>query len=233
MRVWDAANGAELHCLRGHEDSVSSVSFSPDGQWIVSGSRDQTVRVWDAASGAELFCLHGHEDSVWSVSYSPNGERIVSRSGDGTVRVWDATSGAELHCLRGHQDEVTSVSYSSDGQRIVSGSRDLTLRLWDAETFACQEVMTGLGDVAAIATGATVFPWRAIARGLETVIEDAVTGRPIAWFPVAFGHITTHPSGRQWVGTSRNSNHVYLFNLKGPPPEDRFTEFVRPWITTK
>ena len=216
MRVWDAANGAELHCLRGHEDSVSSVSFSPDGQRIVSGSRDQTVRVWDAARGAELFCLHGHEDSVWSVSYSPNGERIVSRSGDGTVRVWDATSGAELHCLRGHQDEVTSVSYSPDGQRIVSGSRDLTLCLWDAETFACQEVMTGLGDVAAIATGATVFPWRAIARGLETVIEDSVTGRPIAWFPVAFGYITSHPSGRQWVGTSRNSNHVYLFNLNGP-----------------
>ena len=49
VRVWDAASGAELLVLRGHEDWVRAAAFSPDGARIVSGSWDNTVRVWDAA----------------------------------------------------------------------------------------------------------------------------------------------------------------------------------------
>ena len=49
--------------------------------------------------------------------------------------------------------------------------------MWDAETFACLEVIPGTDNLATIAGGARLFPWRAIARDLETVIEDAATGR--------------------------------------------------------
>jgi WD40 repeat protein len=59
VRVWDAASGAELACLSGHESAVSSVAFSPDGKRIVSGSWDDTARVWDAASGACLEVIQG------------------------------------------------------------------------------------------------------------------------------------------------------------------------------
>ena len=51
--------------LRGHEDAVWSVAFSPDGRRIVSGSADQTLRLWDAASGQPIGePLRGHEDGV-------------------------------------------------------------------------------------------------------------------------------------------------------------------------
>ena len=46
VRVWDAASGAELLVLRGHEGKVLAAAFSPDGARIVSGSEDETVRVW-------------------------------------------------------------------------------------------------------------------------------------------------------------------------------------------
>ena len=90
--------------LLGHSRYVWSVSFSPDGSRIVSGSVDKTVRVWDAVTGEVINTLTGHSDRVWSVSFSPDGSRIVSGSYDNTVRVWDAVTGEAINTPTGHRD---------------------------------------------------------------------------------------------------------------------------------
>jgi WD40 repeat protein len=120
--------------IEGHTDPVNSVAFSPNGQLIVSGSGDSTVRVWDVTTGIERHTMHGHEDLVWSVASSPDSQFIVSGSSDHTVRVWDATTGAAQHIMHGHKDWVYSVAFSPDSQLITSGSRDNTARVWDATT---------------------------------------------------------------------------------------------------
>ena len=61
------------------------------------------------------------------------------------------------------------------------------MRVWDAATGDCLEVIQGFGDVAAIAAPASVFPWRAMSRKWETVIEPASGGEAVAWFPAALG----------------------------------------------
>jgi WD40 repeat protein len=123
-----------LATMKGHEYGVTSVAFSPDGQRLVSGSRDQTVRVWDAQTGAPIARLVGHEDAISSVAFSPDGQRLVSGSYDNTMRVWDAQTGALIARLVGHERRVTSVAFSPDGQRLVSGSDDNTVRVWDAHS---------------------------------------------------------------------------------------------------
>ncbi len=143
---------AQLAIFRGHEDCVTSVAFSPDGQSIISASGDGTVRIWDVQNGVELNVLRGHNDWVTSATCSVDGERIASGSRDNTVRVWNMRSGAELLVLRGHEDDVDCVAFALDGQRIVSGSKDGTVRVWDARSGAGLFVLCGHeGDVNCVA----------------------------------------------------------------------------------
>ena len=127
------ANGGIFTCF-GHTEWVTSVSFSPDGTRVVTGSSDMTTKVWDARTGTLLLELKGHLHGVTSVSYSPDGTRIVAGTGDGHAKVWDARTGTQLLELKGHFHGVTSVSYSPDGTRIVTGSWDHSAKVWDAHT---------------------------------------------------------------------------------------------------
>jgi WD40 repeat protein len=172
-----------LTVLRGHTHSVNSVSFSPDGTRIVTGSEDHTVRLWDAVTGQPVGePLRGHTNWVTSVSFSPDGTRIVSGSDDQTVRLWDAATGQPVgQPLRGHTDYVTSVSFSPDGTRIVSGSRDETVQLWDAATG--QPVGEPLRGHTNWVTSVSFSPdgTRIVSGSFDQTVRlwDAVTGQPV------------------------------------------------------
>jgi len=115
---------------------VNSIALSSDGQRIVSGSEDQTIRVWNAITG-EIVAgpFNGHSNSVTSVAFSPDDQHIVSGSEDRTIRVWNATTGETVAGpFSGHLNPVTSVAFSPDGQHTVSGSHDRTIRVWNATT---------------------------------------------------------------------------------------------------
>jgi WD40 repeat protein len=133
----DGLSGNEIsvkNTLEGHQAEVSSLSYSPDGKTITSGSWDNTIRLWQAATGKLLQTLQGHQDWVWSISYSPDGKTIASGSRDKTIKVWEASTGKLLHTLNGHYAAVYSLSYSPDGRTIASGSGDKTIKLWDVAT---------------------------------------------------------------------------------------------------
>ncbi|KIJ39191.1 hypothetical protein M422DRAFT_175509 [Sphaerobolus stellatus SS14] len=123
--------------LTGHQAGINSVSFSPDGERVVSGSYDQTIRIWNAHTG-ELVSgpFQGHTDSISSVAFSPDGEsRVVSGSDDQTIWIRDAHTGEIVSGpFQGHTGWISSVAFSPDGERVVSGSDDQTIWIRDAHT---------------------------------------------------------------------------------------------------
>ncbi len=129
--------------LEGHTNSVNSVSFSPDGSMLASGSSDKRIRLWNAATGVLLHTLTGHEGGVKSVTFSPDGSMLVSGGDDNTIRLWDVATRKELKTLEGHTTSVRSVAFSPDGSMLASGSDDNTIRLWDVATGEEPKILRG------------------------------------------------------------------------------------------
>lgn len=133
IKIWNAESGQVLHNLKGHLDIVRYASFSPDNNFIVSASKDGTMKIWDAESGTEIRTLSEHTmHQCNSATFSPNGKLIVSASGDGSVRIWDTQTGQLIKTMTGHSFWVQFATFSPDGNKIVSASSDNTIKIWDA-----------------------------------------------------------------------------------------------------
>ncbi len=127
----------ERNQFQGHQGSINSVSFSPDGKTIATASNDDTARLW-TLNGQLLQEFKGRQGSVNSVSFSPDGKTIATASSDNTARLW-MLNGQLLQEFKGHQGSVNSVSFSPNGKTIATASTDKTARLWTLNGQLLQE----------------------------------------------------------------------------------------------
>jgi hypothetical protein len=106
VRIWNRAS-RQCKVLTGHTAAVRAVAISPNGQYIVSGSDDKTVRIWEFASGRLLKTLLGHGDGVHSVMISKDNQTIISASDGYVICLWDLHTGAQLKILEGYYISIT------------------------------------------------------------------------------------------------------------------------------
>jgi WD40 repeat protein/tRNA A-37 threonylcarbamoyl transferase component Bud32 len=129
VKVWQTANGKELHTLRGHKDGVGCVAFSPSGKVIASGGIDHMVRLWSATTGQEIRHFQGHGGEVSSVAFCPHPldgvTRLATGSADGTVKLWEADQYQDGYLWRGHEGNLFGLAFSPDNRTLAAGSGDL------------------------------------------------------------------------------------------------------------
>jgi len=147
-------HGVEQHggqlvmTLTGHEGTVTSVVYSPDGLFLASGSTDGTMRIWDTRTGEQTMPpLLSDCGYVLCVAFAPDGTTVASGTQSGAVCMWRLLdSPASLQRLRGHSEWVHSIAFSPNRPLLASASRDHSVRLWSTSTSQQLTVMEGHAD---------------------------------------------------------------------------------------
>ncbi|CAM4670791.1 hypothetical protein PO909_008390 [Leuciscus waleckii] len=151
VRVWVVATKECKAELREHEHVVECISWAPEtahptiseatgsenkksgkpGPFLLSGSRDKTIKMWDISTGMCLMTLVGHDNWVRGVLFHPGGRFVVSCADDKTLRIWDYKNKRCMKTLCAHEHFVTSLDFHKTCPYVVTGSVDQTVKVWE------------------------------------------------------------------------------------------------------
>ncbi|KAL1619642.1 Septin spn4 [Diplodia seriata] len=127
--LWDVATAATLRRFSGHAGKCNAVAFAAEGDVLVSGSFDATLKLWDLKSQSHkpLMTLSEAKDSISSICVW--GHEIFAGCVDGRLRTYDIRMGQVFVDVLGHP--VTSVTSTRDADSILTSTLDSTIRLMD------------------------------------------------------------------------------------------------------
>lgn len=137
--------------LNAHQSWVRAIAISSDNRYIVSGSKDKTVKIWHLQTGDLIHNCIGHTAWVNAIAISPDNQLIASASNDQTVRLWQMETGELLNEFAKHEAWVRAVAFfppkaktapSSDWTLISSG-HDNHIKLWSSSHLDKEGVLTG------------------------------------------------------------------------------------------
>jgi transducin (beta)-like 1 len=134
--VWDR-KGALLYTLEGHKGPIFSLKWNKRGNFLLSGSYDQTIIVWNVSGGNGVGAIahqfRHHQGPVLDVDWKDN-TTFASCSTDKTVHIYNVNSSVPIKVYAGHTDEVNDVKWDYSGKLLASCSDDCTAKVWKVDS---------------------------------------------------------------------------------------------------
>ena len=113
-----------LHTFKGHDLSISALAISPDGQVLVSGSADCTIRIWNLKNMQLLHQLNSGNTPITALAIEPSGNLFVSGSQGGTLKFWQLSTDELLHTIPAiHRNAIQALAIHPDGQQLGTSQK--------------------------------------------------------------------------------------------------------------
>ena len=110
------------------------MSFSSDGQLLLTSSDDKSLKIWNVNDRKFLYSFLGHSNWVRSGQFSPDNRLIVSGSDDKTVKIWDTDKRQEIHSFADHTGVIYNVKFHPDGTCVASCGHDKKIKIFDVRS---------------------------------------------------------------------------------------------------
>ena len=131
--VWDLADMSVKTKLEGHELSVWSLAFFPDGRRLAASDSKGLVKIWDLERGRLERDLR-HATWVRAITVAKDGSTLAVGRGDGSIRLWDTETWKQFASFDGHEKFAFSLLETPDEKGVVTASDDGSVRFWDWPT---------------------------------------------------------------------------------------------------
>jgi WD40 repeat protein len=219
IRLYDFSSGTLIGLLKGHDDAVLSLDFSPDGEQLVSGGVDDTAVIWDVKGRTQVARLKGHTGDVNAARFTHDGSAVVTASDDDTIKLWRASDGALLDTLTGHTDKVVALAVSLRDGALASGALDDTIKIWDLrERRMVKEIAQGTEVMSlAFSPDGTLLVSGVGRAPFDCHVWDVASGTEIATYG---GHdnivlaTAIAPDGVTAATAGGDNNEIHLWNLR-------------------
>lgn len=214
--LWHIPAQEPLTALKGHADTVTAISFSPDGGVLASASADHTARLWSMATASQLHVLSGHQSALTAVSFGPDGDLLATGARDGEVRLWDSRTGEPGPSLSGRVPGLDALAFGLDGHLLAASTREGMGRVWStvtgADTTSGVCPRTALLGPVAISPDGHVLASRAEGGGIWLTALSAGTSTQLSTSQRPVTGLAFSSNGRLLAATSRD-NTVWIYDV--------------------
>ena len=137
IRIFSSISLEMIHAWEAHSMSVNALCFHPNGQWLLSGSKDAFLKIWDINDDYSLHSsIPAHNYAIYSIVFHPDGHLFATGSRDKTIKIWNAETLEFLLRIdaanhQGHINSVNSLLWTSHKEYLISGSDDRSLIVWE------------------------------------------------------------------------------------------------------
>eukprot|EP00096_Caligus_rogercresseyi_P015560 TRINITY_DN8012_c0_g1_i1.p1 TRINITY_DN8012_c0_g1~~TRINITY_DN8012_c0_g1_i1.p1 ORF type:complete len:606 (+),score=189.04 TRINITY_DN8012_c0_g1_i1:48-1820(+) len=133
IKIWEPRTGAVLATLHAHKNTVMSVQWNKNGNWLLTASRDHLLKLFDIRNTKEeVQVFRGHKKEASTLAWHPVHESLFASGGsDGAIMFWNVGAEKEVGVIEAAHDSIIwSLAWHPVGHILCSGSNDHTCKYW-------------------------------------------------------------------------------------------------------
>ncbi len=224
VEVWDVVSGGPIARFEDQYGAIDALAFSLDGDLLVTGASDGSLKVRDLSSGDILLSEQRSRGQYNTAAFNPDGSLLALGATDGQVTLIDVATGDVVRSFGVDDQYITQVVFHPNGGQVAAVSQNDVVRVWNASTGALLRELDQSGQLVAFSADGSTLTTGGI--GGRVMLYDVMNGYPTISLdgnPVTglgFGQENT----RLWI--VRGHDTVEAWDARSGDPLEAFTTGV-------